>query len=60
MNKWQCLACPYIYDPAKSDPDNGIPPGTQFEELPDDWLCPVCGVPKDSFEIIEEPKGVEK
>ncbi len=52
MDKWQCLACPYVYDPAVGDPDNGVPPGTAFEDLPDDWVCPMCGVPKDQFERI--------
>lgn len=52
MVRWQCLACPYIYDPATGDPDNGIAPGTKFEDLPDDWVCPVCGVPKTQFKKI--------
>lgn len=54
MEKWQCLACPYIYDPAIGDPENGISPGTSFEDLPDDWVCPVCGVPKNQFAKIIE------
>ena len=54
MAKWKCTACEYVYDPAKGDPDNGISPGTAFEDLPDDWVCPVCGVPKDMFEKLEE------
>jgi len=54
MAKWKCTACEYVYDPAKGDPDGGIPPGTAFEDLPDDWVCPVCGVPKDMFEKLEE------
>jgi len=54
MTKWQCSACPYIYDPEVGDPENGVSPGTPFELLPDDWVCPVCGVPKDLFEPIEE------
>jgi len=49
MKRWKCLACEYVYDPAKGDPDNGIDPGTPFEALPDDWLCPWCGVGKDQF-----------
>jgi rubredoxin len=52
MENWQCLACPYIYEQAKGDPDNGIAPGTKFEDLPDEWLCPVCSVPKNQFEKI--------
>jgi rubredoxin len=52
MEKWQCLACPYIYDPAVGDPENGVPAGTKFEDIPDDWACPVCGVPKTQFAKI--------
>ncbi len=48
--KYQCGPCGYIYDPAEGDPDSGIAPGTPFEDLPDDWCCPVCGVSKDMFE----------
>ena len=42
--------CGYVYDPATGDPDNGVPAGTKFEDLPDDWVCPVCGAPKEDFE----------
>jgi rubredoxin len=54
MEKWQCLICGYIYDPAVGDPDNGVNPGTPFEDLPDDWLCPECGAEKDQFEKLQE------
>lgn len=54
MKKYRCLVCEYVYDPEKGDPDNGIDPGTSFEDLPDDWICPVCGVGKDQFEAMEE------
>ncbi len=47
--KYQCEPCGYIYDPAVGDPDSGIAPGTAFEDLPEDWVCPVCGVGKDEF-----------
>jgi flavin reductase (DIM6/NTAB) family NADH-FMN oxidoreductase RutF/rubredoxin len=50
MDKYVCQVCGYVYDPAKGDPDNGVEPGTVFEELPDDWVCPVCGATKDQFE----------
>ncbi|MEZ0535901.1 rubredoxin [Caldicellulosiruptoraceae bacterium PP1] len=50
MGKWVCTICGYEYDPEKGDPDNNIPPGTKFEDLPDDWVCPVCGVGKDMFD----------
>ena len=59
MKKYRCLACEYVYDPEKGDPDNGIDPGTSFEDLPDDWICPVCGVGKDQFEAMEEEKEKE-
>ncbi|MDR1446901.1 MAG: rubredoxin [Treponema sp.] len=49
MTKYVCNACGYIYDPAAGDPDGGIKPGTPFEEIPDDWVCPLCGVGKDMF-----------
>ncbi|ADT83331.1 MULTISPECIES: rubredoxin [Thermococcus] len=53
MAKWKCLVCGYIYDEEEGDPDAGIAPGTKFEELPDDWVCPLCGAGKDMFEKIE-------
>ena len=53
MKKYKCLMCGYVYDPAAGDPDNNVEPGTAFEDLPDDWVCPECGVGKDEFEPIE-------
>lgn len=53
MIKYQCTICGYIYDPAEGDPDGGIDPGTPFEDIPDDWICPVCGVSKEDFEPVE-------
>jgi rubredoxin len=50
MEKWVCTVCGYVYDPAKGDPDGGIAPGTPFEKLPADWVCPVCGASKEDFE----------
>ncbi len=50
MDKYVCTICGYVYDPEKGDPDAGIEPGTKFEDLPDDWTCPVCGASKDDFE----------
>lgn len=50
MKKYRCTVCGYIYDPAVGDPANNIVPGTAFEDLPDDWVCPVCGVGKEDFE----------
>ena len=53
MGKYICNVCGYIYDPAVGDPDAGIEPGTAFEDIPEDWVCPLCGVSKDNFEAIE-------
>ena len=50
MKKYRCLQCGYIYDPALGDADNNVPAGTAFEDLPDDWTCPDCGVGKSEFE----------
>lgn len=52
MDKYECIACGYIYDPEVGDPDAGIAPDTPFEDLPEDWVCPDCGVGKDQFEKI--------
>jgi rubredoxin len=54
MTKYVCTVCDYVYDPALGDPDNGIEPGTAFEDLPDDWVCPECGVEKSEFEAVED------
>jgi len=50
MEKWMCTVCGYEYDPSVGDPGSDIAPGTAFEDLPEDWICPVCGVGKDMFE----------
>ena len=52
MKKWQCTVCGFVYDPAIGDPDSGIQPGIAFEDIPEDWVCPECGVSKDMFEEI--------
>ncbi len=49
MKRWVCDVCGYIYDPADGDPDDGVQAGTAFEELPEEWVCPDCGVGKDQF-----------
>ena len=54
MKKYVCTVCGYIYDPNEGDEDNGVSPGTSFDELPEDWVCPLCGVEKDQFEEAEE------
>jgi rubredoxin len=50
MDKWVCTICGYVYDPAAGDPDNGVDPGTAWEDVPSDWVCPLCGASKDDFE----------
>ena len=52
MSKYKCLVCGYIYDPAVGDSTQGVSAGTAFEDLPDTWVCPECGVTKDQFEKI--------
>jgi rubredoxin len=54
MEKWRCLVCGYIYDPDQGDSANAVEPGTAFDDLPPDWVCPECGAPKDQFEKVEE------
>ncbi len=53
MQKYQCTICGFVYDPEEGDPDSGIAPGTTFEEIQDDWHCPVCGVTKSDFEPVQ-------
>ncbi len=53
MASYECSACGYVYDPAVGDPDNGIPAGTAFADLPDDWTCPMCGLGKDVFSEVQ-------
>lgn len=50
MERWVCQPCGWVYDPAEGDPDGGIEPGVAFEDLPEDYVCPVCGATKDLFE----------
>jgi rubredoxin len=54
MKKYICDVCGWIYDPEIGDPDGGIAPGTAFEDIPDDWECPECGVGKDDFSALED------
>lgn len=49
MDKWKCTICGYVYDPVMGDPDNGVAPGTSWNDVPDTWECPVCGASKDDF-----------
>jgi len=53
MQTYECTVCGYIYDPALGDPENGVPAGTAFAEIPDGWTCPVCGVGKEMFTPVE-------
>lgn len=53
MQKYVCILCGYIYDPEAGDEDGGIAPGTAFKDIPDDWVCPLCGAGKDEFEPTE-------
>lgn len=50
MSRYVCIVCGWVYDPETGDPDTGVAPGTPFEEIPDDWTCPACGVGKEHFE----------
>jgi rubredoxin len=52
MDKWKCTVCGYIYDPAIGDPDGNIAPGTPFEKIPGNWVCPSCGAAKSAFEKV--------
>ncbi len=52
MDKYRCIVCGYVYVPEIGEPDNGVPPGTRFEDLPDTYICPICGAPKDQFEKV--------
>lgn len=53
LRKWMCVVCGYIYDEAEGVPDEGIPAGTRWEDVPETWTCPDCGATKDDFEMIE-------
>ena len=53
MDKYVCTVCGYVYDPEQGDLDSGIETGTKFDDLPEDWECPVCGAPKEDFEKDE-------
>lgn len=59
MDKYICKVCAYVYDPNVGDPDEGVPPGTPFTELPKEWVCPLCGVNKDHYERLT-PEEAEK
>ena len=52
MEEWVCVVCGYVYDPEIGDPDSGVAPGTSWEDVPEDWVCPLCAVGKDQFELV--------
>ena len=59
MKKYECMMCGYIYDEALGDPDEGIAPGTVWEDIPEDWSCPDCGASKEDFEMVEiQPRQI--
>ncbi|MBN1593760.1 MAG: rubredoxin [Candidatus Coatesbacteria bacterium] len=53
MQRYVCSVCGYLYDPKNGDPDNGVKPGTAFEDLPPNWTCPICGAGKEAFDLDE-------
>ena len=53
MRQWQCVVCGFVYDEARGLPEDGIPPGTSWDDIPEDWECPECGVGKGDFVMIE-------
>ena len=54
FRKYECVICGFIYDEAEGLPDDGYPPGTRFEDLPEEWECPDCGISKSDFDLLEE------
>ena len=54
MHRYVCDVCGWVYGPSKGDPDNGVPPGTAWEDVPDDWRCPLCGMGKEDFSPVKE------
>lgn len=53
MAKYECVVCGWVYDEEKGDPDSGVAAGTKWDDLPDDWVCPMCGAGKSDFELID-------
>ncbi len=54
MKKYVCDLCGYVYDPAEGDPDNDVAAGTAFKDLPEEWVCPLCGASQDDFSVMED------
>ncbi len=57
--KYVCALCGYVYKSAEGDPENGVEAGTDFEDINEDWLCPLCGASKEDFDVIEEDDDIE-
>ena len=53
VKRWQCMVCGYIYNEEQGMPEDGVPPGTAWNDVPEDWACPDCGVGKEDFEMVE-------
>jgi rubredoxin len=54
MSKYICTVCGHVYNPEEGDPDSGIEPGTPFDKIPEDWVCPICSAGKEDFELMQE------
>ncbi len=59
MHKYICRVCDWVYDPAEGDPQGGIAPGTPFEDIPDTWVCPVCGVGQEDFDMLPQESSAD-
>ncbi len=53
FSTWQCRTCGYLYDEEMGDPSEGLAPGTRWADIPDDWICPLCGTPKSDFDMVQ-------
>ena len=53
FKKWECIVCGWVYDEEKGHPEDGLEPGTRWEDIPEDWVCPECGVGKEDFDMVE-------
>ena len=53
LEKWECTVCGYVYNPEIGDPEHGVEPEIPFEELPEDWVCPICGATRNQFVKVE-------
>ena len=60
MARWECIVCGWVYDEEKGWPDDGIAPGTPWEQVPEDFLCPECGAPKEDFVLLDSPEHIRR